>query len=58
MQILDDKTDQELLESVIAELAKARAEMRCAEEDIKKIASRTGFLLVLANELINRQKGQ
>ena len=57
MQILDDKTTDEILASAIAELAKARAEMRCAEEDLKKIASRTSFLIVLANELINRQKG-
>ena len=56
MQILDDKSDRELLQSLIAELAKARAEMRCAEEDIKKSSSRAGFLIVLANELINRQK--
>jgi hypothetical protein len=56
MQILDDKNNSELLQSVIAELAKARAELRCAEEDTRKIASRLGFLIVLANELINRQK--
>lgn len=56
MQVLSDKTDGELLQSAIAELAKARAEMRCAEEDLKKISSRTGFLIVLANELINRHK--
>ncbi|CAB4137469.1 hypothetical protein UFOVP327_27 [uncultured Caudovirales phage] len=56
MQILDDKSDKELLQSVIAEVSKARAELRCAEEDIKKAAGRIGFLIVLANELINRQE--
>jgi hypothetical protein len=56
MQVLADKSNTELLQSVIAEVAKARAELRCAEEDIKKAAGRIGFLIVLANELINRQE--
>lgn len=56
MQVLAEKTATELLQSVIAEAAKARAELRCAEEDIKKAAGRIGFLIVLANELINRPK--
>ena len=56
MQILETKTQDELLQSLLAESAKARAELRCAEEDIKKAAGRIGFLIVLANELINRQK--
>jgi hypothetical protein len=56
MQVLTEKSSTELLQSVIAEVAKARAELRCAEEDIKKAAGRIGFLIVLANELINRQE--
>jgi hypothetical protein len=56
MQLLADKSSTELLQSAIAELAKARAELRCAEEDLKKSAGRIGFLIVLANELINRQR--
>jgi hypothetical protein len=56
MQVLDDKSTTELLSSAIAEMAKARAELRCAEEDLKKAAGRIGFLIVLANELINRQE--
>lgn len=56
MQVLADKSNTELLQSVIAELAKARAELRCAEEDLKKAAGRIGFLIVLSHELINRQK--
>ena len=56
MQVLTEKSDTELLQSLVAEVAKARAELRCAEEDIKKAAGRIGFLIVLANELINRQE--
>jgi hypothetical protein len=56
MQVLTEKSNTELLQSLVAEVAKARAELRCAEEDIKKATGRIGFLIVLANELINRQE--
>jgi hypothetical protein len=55
MQILDDKSDKELLESLIQEIAKATNELRCAKADIDKAQSRIKFLLVLAHTLINRQ---
>jgi len=55
MDILDDKTDKELIKSLIAELAKAKNEIACARADIDKAKSRINFLLVLANTLINRQ---
>jgi hypothetical protein len=56
MQILDNKSDSELLESLIQEIAKATNELRCAKADIDKAQSRIKFLLVLAHTLINRQK--
>jgi len=56
MDILDDKTDEDLLKSLLAELAKARNELSCAKADIDKASSRIGFLLVIANTLINREK--
>jgi hypothetical protein len=56
MDILDNKTDQELLQSLIAEIAKSTGEIRCARGDIEKAQSRIKFCLVLANELLNRQK--
>jgi hypothetical protein len=55
MDILDTKSDAELLRSLLAELAKARNELNCARGDIDKINSRIGFLLVTANKLIERQ---
>jgi len=55
MQILDDKSDKELLESLIQEIAKATNELRCAKADIDKAQSRIKFLLVLAHTLMNRQ---
>lgn len=55
MDILDSKTDKELLDSLIAEIAKATNEIRCAKADIDKAQSRIKFLLVLTHTLIERQ---
>ena len=56
MDILDTKTDGELLKSIVAELAKARNEMACAKGDMDKASSRISFLLAVANTIINRSK--
>ena len=56
MDILDQKDDGELLKSLLAELAKANNELKCARNDLDKAASRIGFLLVITNTLINRKK--
>lgn len=54
--LLDTKTDQQLAQTLIAEVAKAQNELRCAERDIKKATNRLNFLVVVANKLINRSK--
>lgn len=56
MKILDTKTDKELEESLLAEVAKASNEIKCARQDLEKATSRLSFLLVVINKLINRQK--
>ena len=56
MDVIDSKTDEELLKSLLAEIAKATNEIRCARGDIDKASSRLNFLLVVANTLINRQE--
>lgn len=56
MDILDQKTDKELMKSLLGELAKAKNELACAKGDIDKISSRISFLLVVANTMINRSK--
>ena len=55
MDILDKKTDDELLKSSIAELAKMSNELKCAQQDLQKATSRLSFLLVLINTMINRK---
>ena len=54
MDILDEKSDRELVRSALGEIAKARNELLCARADIEKATSRLNFLIVLANRLIER----
>lgn len=54
MKIVEDLSDKELSQTVLAEVAKAKNELNSAERDLQKAQSRLGFLIVLANELINR----
>jgi len=56
MDLLDNKSDKELLESVIAEIAKATNEIKCAKGDLEKAQNTVKFLLVLTHKFINRQK--
>jgi hypothetical protein len=55
MDVLDNKSNKELLQSLVAEIAKTSNEIKCARGDIDKAQSRIKFLLVLAHELMNRQ---
>jgi hypothetical protein len=55
MDILDKKSDHELLQSLLAEMAKANNEIKCAQNDLNKAQNRMKFLLLLANILIERQ---
>jgi hypothetical protein len=55
MDVLDKKTDKDLLQSLIAETAKAQNEIKCARADLEKATSRIKFLLVVTNTLIERQ---
>jgi hypothetical protein len=57
MEITDSKTPEQLLQSLIAEAAKAQHELRCAQGDIRKANSRLQFLLAVLNDLLTRSKG-
>ena len=56
MDILDQKTDRELEQSLLAEVAKDSNEIKCARQDLEKATGRLSFALAVANKLINRQK--
>lgn len=55
MDVIDNKSDKELLQSTLAELAKMSNELKCAQQDLTKATSRLSFLLVVVNTLINRK---
>ena len=55
MEILDQRTTQELHKTLLAEIAKATNELRCARGDLDKATSRLSFLIMLTNKLIERQ---
>jgi hypothetical protein len=56
MDLIDQKTDHELVKSLLAEVAKATNELRCAQADVTKSQSRLQFALVLLNKMIERQE--
>lgn len=55
MDVLDNKSEKELLQSILAEIAKAKNELKCAKGDIDKAQSRINFLIVVANQLLSRK---
>jgi len=56
MDILDKLSENELTQTLIAEIAKATNEIKCDRADIDKAQSRLRFILVVAHELINRKE--
>ena len=55
MNILDDKSQTELLKSLLASVAKAQNEIRSAEADINKAIKRNQFNIMLINKMIERE---
>ena len=55
MDVIDKKSDKELIESLIAEVAKASNEIKCAKGDIEKAQSRIRFINLVLHTLIDRQ---
>ena len=58
MEVLENKSTENLQQTMLAELAKSTNELRCAGKDIEKAANRIGFALVILNELIAREQDQ
>lgn len=54
--MIKDKTDQDLILSLIAEVAKAQNEIACARGDLEKASSRLKFTLMVINELKDRKE--
>lgn len=56
MEVLDTKTEGELLKSMLAEMAKAQNELRCLRNDLDKAQGRLSFLLAVINNMIKRRE--
>lgn len=56
MDPIDSKSDRELLSSLLAEIAKAVNEVRCAQGDLNKAQNRLSFAILLSNEILKRSK--
>lgn len=56
MDILENKSSASLLASLIAEMAKATNEIKCAQNDLAKAKGRLQFCIAVANELIHRKE--
>ena len=56
MEVIDSKTTNQLLLSLLAEVAKATNELRCAQADVNKAQSRLQFAIVLLNKMIERKE--
>lgn len=54
MEIWDNKTLPEILQSMEMEIAKSQNELRCAEGDIAKAKNRIAFTLSAIHNLKNR----
>lgn len=53
--VIQNKSDTQLMQSLIAEAAKSKNEIECARRDLNQSENRHRFILVLLNELINRK---
>lgn len=58
MHVLDDKTAEEILISLLAELAKTTNELRCCRQDVDKAQSRLRFCVAAINNLIERTQNE
>ena len=56
MNVIDSKSSEELLQSLVAEAAKAQNEIRCARGDLAKAQGRLQFLIAVINQLQQRSK--
>lgn len=56
MEVLQNKSNKELLQSMLAETAKTLNEVNCARKDLDKARNRLTFQIATLNEMINREE--
>lgn len=52
--MLENSSNEDIIKSSLAELAKASNELRCIKNDAEKVSNRVSFLLLLINTLADR----
>lgn len=52
--VFDQHTDEDIFRSILAETAKAAAELRCARGDLNQVDVRLKFILAAINHLQQR----
>jgi hypothetical protein len=55
MQVWENLSLEEILQTLEMELAKAKSEMLCAETDLRKIKGRMAFIITAIHNLKQRQ---
>ena len=55
MDVIENKTDREILQSLLASVAKAQNEIRSAENDLQKALRRFQFNILLIIKLLERE---
>ena len=58
MDVINNKSDEELHRSLLAEIAKASNEIRCARTDLQKATNRLQFCIAVINDLLDRKDQQ
>ncbi len=56
MDVLENKSNKELLQSMLAETAKCLNEVNCARKDLDKARNRLAFQIAVLNTMINREE--
>lgn len=55
MDIINDKSTIDLVDSLLAEIAKSQNEIRCAQRDLAKATGRLNFAIMVLNRLREKE---
>ena len=56
MDVIENKSRKQILQSLQADIAKARKEVKCAQRDLGTVLSRLEFNALLVEKLLHREE--
>lgn len=56
MDVIENKSRKQILQSIQADIAKAKNEVRCAQKDLGTVYSRLEFNALLITKLLEREE--